>query len=886
MSVKSGKAAVKELRERLGREPGESSGWTDISEQYPFVRADPPIGFTTEAPGEGDVWGACKTVRPLRDPAAYAPDGLESELHITPAAGLGMDRNAGQRQSFCNSSIDITMRGGTTSGVVYPMAVCELAREYRLRNIGGASAGAIAAAAAAAAEAGRSGGFNVSLIPSADARRQGHVRAGFAGFADCMAWLAQVDEIGSDEFRVGQLFRPTQPALPLFRLVVAYMRRRYLAVPALFAGAFGHISKWANILIAAAALLVAGLGLGRAAATAQYPRGSLLRATYSHAGHDSAWQVAGRYAWALGQGALGLIALTVLVAGAVMTLLMIRARHAEAGGPAEMKEPVLTLAEPRAGLTAPAALLVTGAAGLALDRLVLGVPLIQLAAVWLFAVVAAAVVATTSVLLLITGAEKHSFGLVSGSSPPVGRSLWNRVAGMPKATVDRPLVQWLSETISELAGLDKDTPLRFGHLWLGQEYEQPADSTAKAPESYRKAAADPRHRLINLELVTTELVQGLGYKFPLPLNAEMESETDSALYLRRQDLEAPGAEIFPRAVVDALCAAPPEPNVYDRRNGKLITDLCRLPEPWDLPVIFAVRLSMSLPALLEAVRVYRISKYTSTVRDEFGMPVNGEAGSPLMYPGPSSKFWAEELWFSDGGITSNFPIHLFDSLFPMWPTVGINLSKYPTGFRHQDVWLPQDWQARQVVGAPVKGGMGGFVGAIIDAARGWRDTAQSQMPSYVGRIATVRQSKAEGGTNLFMPKETIAALALRGELAGTRLRRRFRSLWWQRNQWLRFRTAIGNLEELRDEVHASAANGTYANLASASGSGDLASLMEALTMGDPDSPPAGLSWCEPASAYWPRAEKLVAAIRAVSAAQDLHNGVPRPEPDLRQVPPS
>ena len=57
---------------------------------------------------------------------------------------------------------DVIMKGGITSGVIYPGAVCELAKTYRLRSIGGASAGAIAAAAAAAAECGRAaGGFEI-----------------------------------------------------------------------------------------------------------------------------------------------------------------------------------------------------------------------------------------------------------------------------------------------------------------------------------------------------------------------------------------------------------------------------------------------------------------------------------------------------------------------------------------------------------------------------------------------------------------------------------------------------------------------------------------------------------------------------------------------------
>jgi predicted acylesterase/phospholipase RssA len=50
---------------------------------------------------------------------------------------------------------DIVMKGGITSGVVYPLALASLAKEYRFVNIGGTSAGAIAAAAAAAAEYGR-----------------------------------------------------------------------------------------------------------------------------------------------------------------------------------------------------------------------------------------------------------------------------------------------------------------------------------------------------------------------------------------------------------------------------------------------------------------------------------------------------------------------------------------------------------------------------------------------------------------------------------------------------------------------------------------------------------------------------------------------------------
>jgi predicted acylesterase/phospholipase RssA len=55
---------------------------------------------------------------------------------------------------------DLIMKGGITSGVVYPRAVLALRDRYRFRSIGGGSVGAVAAALTAAAEYGREkGGF-------------------------------------------------------------------------------------------------------------------------------------------------------------------------------------------------------------------------------------------------------------------------------------------------------------------------------------------------------------------------------------------------------------------------------------------------------------------------------------------------------------------------------------------------------------------------------------------------------------------------------------------------------------------------------------------------------------------------------------------------------
>lgn len=47
---------------------------------------------------------------------------------------------------------DLVMKGGITSGIVYPPLVAELSKHYHSKNIGGTSAGAIAAVVTAAAE--------------------------------------------------------------------------------------------------------------------------------------------------------------------------------------------------------------------------------------------------------------------------------------------------------------------------------------------------------------------------------------------------------------------------------------------------------------------------------------------------------------------------------------------------------------------------------------------------------------------------------------------------------------------------------------------------------------------------------------------------------------
>ncbi|HEV7491101.1 MAG TPA: patatin-like phospholipase family protein, partial [Rhodanobacteraceae bacterium] len=94
------------------------------------------------------------------------------------------------------------MKGGITSGLVYPAAIAALSAHYRLRSIGGTSAGAIAAAAAAAAEYGRASG-------------------GFEKLAALPSELAQTTEDRPDATRLLRLFEPQPSTRALFDLLLA-----------------------------------------------------------------------------------------------------------------------------------------------------------------------------------------------------------------------------------------------------------------------------------------------------------------------------------------------------------------------------------------------------------------------------------------------------------------------------------------------------------------------------------------------------------------------------------------------------------------------------------------------------------------------------------------
>ena len=107
---------------------------------------------------------------------------------------------AGGPGKYC----DLVMKGGVTSGIVYPRTVSALKDTYTFKNIGGTSAGAMAAAATAAAEYGR---------------QHGHPE-GFDTLGQLDQWLS-VQEDGSPHTRLFDLFQPSRSTRSLYQILIA-----------------------------------------------------------------------------------------------------------------------------------------------------------------------------------------------------------------------------------------------------------------------------------------------------------------------------------------------------------------------------------------------------------------------------------------------------------------------------------------------------------------------------------------------------------------------------------------------------------------------------------------------------------------------------------------
>lgn len=286
-------------------------------------------------------------------------------------------------------------------------------------------------------------------------------------------------------------------------------------------------------------------------------------------------------------------------------------------------------------------------------------------------------------------------------------------SGMPDGGMKQPaLTTWLHEAIQNVAfGPEgRDKPLTFGDL-----------------------EGDDPDTAINLRMITTNLSMRRPHTLPalgVPASYRLEE----------------WGPLFPEPVLRHLGATSEEDKRYE--------GLRKVPAPADFPVLVATRMSLSFPLLFRAIPLY--------ARDFENWRLKAQTG--VVEGRPEMK----RLWFIDGGLSSNFPIHLFDALLPSRPTFALSLDELPEGGDEKGprVMLPKS--ALDGVGLPIHDvdGLLGYGLGLLDAAKDWQDNLLSSMPGQRERVARVLLSKTEGGLNLTMPPDVSRAVMGYGREVG------------------------------------------------------------------------------------------------------------------------
>lgn len=348
------------------------------------------------------------------------------------------------------------------------------------------------------------------------------------------------------------------------------------------------------------------------------------------------------------------------------------------------------------------------------------------------------------------------------------------------------LTQWLHETVQSLAGRPGGAAadvLTFGDLWTVDSGSPPS-------------AREPRD--IDLVLVCTDLNRLQSVSFPfLPENHRLFY--DPRVWARLfpadvLDAMVPGAwAIATDAMPAGLGYTADEVRAAAGDHGDLGQHLRLLPKGKDLPIIVGARASMAFPGLFTPLPMWLLRWV--------GKPEVPDERRPILSP----------VYLSDGGITSNFPIHLFDSAVPSRPTFALNLL-YPGDDLSIEEYRDLDaGRSRAVPGnvrtlggtdermaeadlvdlimpfansdqvkfykAPASGNpvaqLAGLAMRVVETARTWADVSHFDQTGTRDRIIHIRLTGAEGGFNLDMDAATITSIDNKGTMAGTVLASRF-----------------------------------------------------------------------------------------------------------------
>ena len=385
---------------------------------------------------------------------------------------------------------------------------------------------------------------------------------------------------------------------------------------------------------------------------------------------------------------------------------------------------------------------------------------------------------------------------VAGALLRVARVARGNLLGLCNGHSEAPgppaLTDWLHGALQRLSASPMSQPLTFAELHGAPRYvDEPQDAHA-----------------VTLQMISTCISHNEPRTLPF---------AGSGFWFLREEFD----RLFPRSVVDWMVDVAGAPDVVDGRP------YYRLPAGPQLPVLVATRMSLSFPLLISAVPLHEPARHQAPVAADAVEP--GRAGKNvadsmegLTHGGAAAGTTAassvarfRRCWFSDGGISSNFPIHLFDAALPRWPTFAINLL-YPghaeeigqpapvagaPGLDHAVV-LPagnrQHWQRgyRDIASPMAATELTRFLFAIVATMQNWRDLLQARAPGYRDRIVHVALDGNEGGMNLDMPQQVLDRLARKGTLAGER----FCGFSFENHYWIRWRNAASAYQRYTLEV--------------------------------------------------------------------------------------
>jgi predicted acylesterase/phospholipase RssA len=341
------------------------------------------------------------------------------------------------------------------------------------------------------------------------------------------------------------------------------------------------------------------------------------------------------------------------------------------------------------------------------------------------------------------------FGLIGAISGLLTKLYYDAFIALPKhdfgmcpgATQDGyndpALCNWMADIINQAAGRAKDDP--------------------------PLTIADLKEKGITLQTTTTDLTTRRSYTLPI---------TTNEFAFKPKEFK----EIFPDKIVNFMRKSSSVVNsdTWGKHNNDDEEKLYYFSMD-NLPIVVCARLSLSFPILFKAVPLYRVD---------------------YLRPGPVEKQVVRCL-FSDGGISSNFPVHFFDRFLPDTPTFGIALGelnqdkKCPPPSIADRIFLPIEPRAGRLLPTQTIKGLSGFAAAILENAKDWQDTLQSTLVGYRERIVTIKLEENEGGLNLAMPKPLIDQLSEYGVVAGKRIVDEFNI---DDHRWRRFLTEMPALE--------------------------------------------------------------------------------------------